>query len=355
MGGMFTNEGRKWNGKSTNHNRKLQAWLVADGVETSLGTTISIGDPGMINVTFDTPATLDAAETVQLRVRQVGPETSTLVPCAIIDDLELVRTVPADGTVLAETFETSTGWTFSPIRDGTSYASKSVVGVSNPCRTVPNISPTYPCAYGLTYGVNKKALEFTQCGTATHAVTFPEPGAYRLEFSSRSRVWLYAAPDMGYSGNQLAFFLVDGNGVTNQLYRTPSIFSTNFVFRSALFDVPTAGTYTFGIMGLNGLPLEDGTHLKVGRNATDVTAFVDQVLIKKADEAVEPDIPEKLALDLADGTRLRLDFAGTNRIDRLRLNGVSVVGFIDASHPSGLVSGIGCLEVRPKGTVLLFR
>ena len=27
----------------------------------------------------------------------------------------------------------------------------------------------------------------------------------------------------------------------------------------------------------------------------------------------------------------------------------------DASHSSGLVSGIGCLEVRPKGTVLLFR
>ena len=53
--------------------------------------------------------------------------------------------------------------------------------------------------------------------------------------------------------------------------------------------------------------------------------------------------------------RLRLDFAGTNRIDRLRLNGVSVSGFIDASHPSGLVSGIGCLEVRPKGTVLMFR
>ena len=79
------------------------------------------------------------------------------------------------------------------------------------------------------------------------------------------------------------------------------------------------------------------------------------MLIKKADETAEPDLPEKLALDLSDGTRLRLDYAGTNRIDRLRLNGVSVSGFIDASHRSGLVSGIGCLEVRPKGTVILLK
>jgi hypothetical protein len=140
------------------------------------------------------------------------------------------------------------------------------------------------------------------------------------------------------------FFLVDGNDVTNTFYRSPSIYSTNFVFRSALFNVPAAGTYTFGIRGLNGWPLEDGSHLKVGATASDVTAFIDQVLIKKADETAEPDLPEKLALDLSDGTRLRLDYVGTNRIDRLRLNGVSVSGFIDASHPSGLVSGIGCLE-----------
>lgn len=148
---------------------------------------------------------------------------------------------------------------------------------------------------------------------------------------------------------------MDGNGATNQLYRTPSIYSTNFVFRSALFNVPAAGTYTFGILSLNGLPLEDGSHLQVGKNATDVTALVDQVLIKKADETAEPDIPETLALEIADGARLRLDYVGTNRIDRLRLNGVSVAGFIDASHSSGLVSGLGCLEVRPKGTIILLK
>jgi hypothetical protein len=205
------------------------------------------------------------------------------------------------------------------------------------------------------YGVNKKALEFCQCGTAVKQVTFPEAGTYRLDFSSRARVWIYATPNMYYAGNQVAFFLVDANNATNEFYRSPSICSTNFVFRSALFNVPAAGTYTFGIRGLNGWPMEDGSHLRVGNNADDSLAFIDQVIIEKADETRKPDIPETLALDLADGARLRLDYAGTNRIDRLRLNGVSVAGYIDASHPSGLVSGIGCLEVRPKGTVIIFR
>ena len=199
MGGMFYNESRKWNNKSTNRNRKLQAWLVADGAETSLGTTADYSSPDMISVTFDTPVALDEPATIQLRVRQVGAEASSYVPCAIIDDLEFVRVDVGGGTVLAETFETTTGWTFKAINDGTTYTSKSQCYVSNPCRAVPAASPTYPYAYGLTYGVNKLALEFDQCDVATHEVTFPEPGAYRLDFSSRARVWIYATPSMNYA------------------------------------------------------------------------------------------------------------------------------------------------------------
>ncbi|MBR0506027.1 MAG: hypothetical protein IJJ84_11535, partial [Kiritimatiellae bacterium] len=356
MGGMFYSEGRKWNGALTHRQRKLQAWLVADGVETSLGMTGAYTDPDMITVTFDAPITLDADTAVQLRVRQIGTNGSNNTPCAIVDDFEFVRQDGTDGRVLDEPFASSAGWTLTAIKDGSTYTSKSEITVRDPGRALPNVSSANPYAYGLTHGINNTALELTQCCAATREVSFPEPGAYWLEFSTRSRVWIYyPSPSMSYSGNQVAFFLVDGNGVTNQLYRTPSIYTTNFVFRSTLFNVPAAGTYTFGIMSLNGLPLGDGSHLKVGATATDVTAFVDQVLIRKADETAEPDLPEKLALDLSDGTRLRLDYVGTNRIDRLRLNGVSVSGFIDASHPSGLVSGLGCLEVRPKGTVLMFR
>lgn len=77
--------------------------------------------------------------------------------------------------------------------------------------------------------------------------------------------------------------------------------------------------------------------------------------MKKVAEDVLPELPEKLELDLAKGVKMRLDYTGTMELDTLRLNGVSVAGLIDASHPSGLVTGTGRLYVRPKGTVLIFR
>ena len=315
---------------------------MKDGAETSLGTTGEYSDPTMVTAMFNVPAVLATATNVQLVVRQITANGASSVACAIIDDVEFVRVDAGGGTVLRETFESGAGWTLKTVKDGTTYTSKSEAVIRDPARALPNINPTYPYAYGLTYGVNKKALEFCQCGTAEKQISFAEAGAYRLSFSSRTRVWIYQTPSMNYSGNQVAFYLVDANNTTNEIYRSPSIYSTNFVFRSTLFNVPAAGTYTFGVRSLNGWPMEDGSHLKVGASATDVTAFVDQVLIRKADETAEPDLPEKLALDLSDGTRLRL-------------NGVSVSGFIDASHPSGLVSGLGCLEVRPKGTVILLK
>ena len=127
VGGMYYSESLKWNGKTTNRPHNLQAWLVADGVETSLGTTGSYTDPTMITVTFNAPVTLATATNVQLVVRQIGTDASTAVACAIIDDLEFVRIDAGRGTVLHETFDTTAGWTFKPIRDGTSLTSKSTV------------------------------------------------------------------------------------------------------------------------------------------------------------------------------------------------------------------------------------
>ena len=54
-------------------------------------------------------------------------------------------------------------------------------------------------------------------------------------------------------------------------------------------------------------------------------------------------------------TRLRLDYDGTVEVGRLMLGGRSVVGTIDATHPSGLVYGAGALYIRPKGTIVIFR
>lgn len=344
----------RWNGLNPNAYDRLQAWLVDDAGETSLGTTSEWRNSAFRTVTFATPFTLAEPRRVRFKIRQILPASANAVPCALVDDFELVR-VDDGELVVNGTFADSSGWTLKSIKVDDTYTSHSGVGVSDSCRTVAGLPGAFP--YGVNYGLGTRSLDMCQCGTATQPMTFPAAGTYRLEFSARSRIWVDAkgVGALDYAGNQASFFLVDDAGMTNEIYRTPSLTSSNFVFRSALFTVPKAGTYTFGVLSLNGLPLGDGTYLKVGRSATDVELFIDQISVKKVAEDVLPELPEKLELDLAKGVKMRLDYAGTLELDTLRLNGVSVAGLIDASHPFGLVTGTGRLYVRPKGTVLIFR
>ncbi len=344
----------RWNGLNPNSGDRIQAWLVDDAGETSLGATASWRNPAFRTVTFTTPFTVAEPRRVRFKISQVLSGSGNNIPCALVDDFELVR-VDDGELVVNGTFADESGWTLKSIRDGSEYTAHSIVAVWGPCRLVGDLPGQFP--YGVNYGLGARSLDMCQCGTATQPMTFPEAGTYRLEFSARSRVWVSSngGHSLTYSGNQASFFLVDDAGVTNEIYRTPSLTSSNFVFRTALFTVPKAGTYTFGVLSLNGLPLDDGTYLKVGRSATDVELFIDQISVRKAAEDMLPDLPEKLELDLARGVKLRLDYAGTMELDTLRLNGVSTAGLIDASHPSGLVCGTGSLYVRPKATVLLFR
>ena len=140
--------------------------------------------------------------------------------------------------------------------------------------------------------------------------------------------------------------------MTNDLYRTTSIYSTNFLEHVALFRMDRPGTYTLGIQGCNDYPDHVTTS---SANKRDANAFVDLVSIVRTEEDTTPALEHDLQLMLGDTARLRLDYAGTNTIKRLRIGGKSVSGLIDASHPSGLVSGPGCIYVPPYGTMVLFR
>jgi hypothetical protein len=121
-----------------------------------------------------------------------------------------------------------------------------------------------------------------------------------------------------------------------------------------MFNVEKPGTYTFGLQGCNEYP-DNIIVPPVGFNQKDSNVFIDCVSIKKASDSDMPELDEELKLDLAAASKLRLDFAGTATIKQLRLGGARVSGLIDASHPSGLVSGPGCLYIQPRGTVVTFR
>lgn len=345
----------KVNGKNPNNSSSVKGELLIGETVLSLGTSGTSGAATLSRITLPTAVTLKEPTEVRLRLREAATDATGL-PTAIVDELEFVCQ-DADGELIRNgMFADDSVWTRKTNKNFLTEANsnktwKSQSNIWDPCRLS---SGAY--AYGNTYGVNKLALDICQCGSAEQSVAFPAAGTYRLAFSARSRFWVNAgsAPGRTWGGNQARFFLVDAAGATNEFYRTPSLYSTNFVFRSALFNVPAAGTYTFGIQGVNGMTLPDGTLAKVGYSADDVELFIDQVSVKPAAET-SLDLDENLELALADTAKLRLDFAGTNEVQTLKLGGRTVVGYVDATHPSGLVLGTGCLFVRPRGTVLILR
>ena len=83
--------------------------------------------------------------------------------------------------------------------------------------------------------------------------------------------------------------------------------------------------------------------------------FLDAISITLAGELPPPDVDRQVEVKLDAGTRLRLDYTGTVELDRLVMDGRSVVGTINASHPSGRIFGPCALYIRPKGTVVIFR
>ena len=343
------------NNKAPNTSSGVTAVLLDGEQELSFGTSGSSAGGTMAQVQLPAAVTLAEPRTVRLRLKESVSNASQL-PTVIVDDVELVRQ-GLDGELLRNgTFADESVWVRRTNKNFSTEANsnktwKSQSNIWDPCRQAAGAY-----AYGNTYGVNRLALDLCQCGSAEQTVDFPAAGAYRLAFSARSRFWVNAnaAPGRTWGGNQARFFLVDAAGATNEIYRTPSLYSTNFVFRNVLFDVPAAGTYTFGIQGVNGMTLPDGTLAKVGYSAEDVELFVDQVSVTPADDAAFG-LDEKLVLALADTAKLRLDFAGTNEVQALKLGGRSVAGYVDASHPSGLVLGTGCLFIRPRCTVLILR
>ena len=137
------------------------------------------------------------------------------------------------------------------------------------------------------------------------------------------------------------------DGVTNVIGRSTSS-TSNFVAHTWRFTVPDASApWTFGFEAVN----------EVTSSNRDRTVLIDGVSIMKDNTPVAetPELPEKLEVSVAAGAELRLEFAGTNRIDRLTLGGVPVSGIVSAATHPDYITGDGALEIIPKGTLLIFR
>ena len=144
----------------------------------------------------------------------------------------------------------------------------------------------------------------------------------------------------------IAWTDASGKACTNVIGEAVSS-CTNFVRQAFLFRPPAAGTYTFGIQGVN----------TTGKDNPASENLVDCVSVKAAADFWSDDFPlnEQLEIKVAVGARLHLGYTGTNVISHLSLGGHGKSGVISAETDPDFITGPGAIFVEPKGIVIIFR
>ena len=202
-----------------------------------------------------------------------------------------------------------------------------------------------PQYYGYAKYEGNARLLMTDRAFATQEIAFPAAGRYRLRFHVSERADSRYTPEHKGLCPYRAWIARDG--VTNVIGRSTAS-TSNYVAHTWRFTVPDASApWTFGFEAVT----------EVTSSNRDRTVLIDGVSIMKdeTDEEETPNLPEKLDIAVAADAQLRLEFTGTNRIDRLSLGGRSVTGIISAATHPDYITGDGAFEIQPKGTILLFR
>ncbi|MBR2838899.1 MAG: hypothetical protein IKE55_08955 [Kiritimatiellae bacterium] len=184
------------------------------------------------------------------------------------------------------------------------------------------------------------------CGSIYQTVTFPSAGRYRLTYHTRGRA--NGANLLGYSQNVFrSYFAADGK--TNVIDEVVAV-STNWMNHVVTFTVAQEGIYSFGFQGLNVPTRCETGNVGCGDGGWDKGGFIAGVSIVKVDSPLaETSLPEDLAVRVAKGAQLRLDFSGTKKVDSVRLGGRSVHGVVSAETYPEYILGEGALECEQKG------
>ena len=305
-----------WNGSALSD---YPAWRVVVGVNgttalDSASTGSAFGHNTWHMVQPDGAFTVAPGDSVTVSISQ------TLATAAgYIDDVELV---PAN-FVANGGFETGnrTGWGASG---------------SNPLANVGGYSSNTG-NFGLDICDGTYRMQLEGAMALAQTLHLPAAGLYRIRFHARTRT--------GDRRFAQVVVTLSSDEATNTIARI-NVDTDTFHAYDYWVSIPAAGDYTLSIGG-------------VITDSPDRNTLIDDVSVIKCDGGLASDTPSvsrKMALEVASGATVALDFPGTLELDSLWLGGRSAHSgvFSAATHPDYLV-GAGSIFVKPKGFVLFMR
>ena len=317
----------------------VRARVTAGGGTTDLGSVSSL----TINpedTLWPTSFTVAANATVTLRLDQTTPKAACL-----LDDFVLVRA--DDAPIVEDGVELIANGSFERcgLRESNGQCKNEEVWST----TVGSLSTqaisfwAYGSA-GLQYTIVPFDGDVVCCvrGDSALSQTLPpmEAGIYRFRVAASTR-WTGGYDENGIrvtlndpSDGSVKYTICEFSEVTN--------YHAQVTFHDVTVDQP--GTYALKIQG---------THSDI--RTGDRACSIDGLSLKRLYAAEPPSVPPEVKIDVAEGARLDLDYDGTVQVRGLSLAGRGQVGVVDATTCPGYVTGRGKLDVRPNGTIVLFR
>ena len=315
----------------------VDASVTIGGETTALGQ-ISTGEHCLKARKWPTAFTADGQTPVTLTL--TGVLTSPVCGHGILDNLVLVPARAADENLLVDPgINVADSWQtmVTPKPDRVSGSGFGDWG------------SFYTNYFGLSKFEGAGHCRLVNDDCLYQSVTFPTGGLYRLTVNLKTRGT--TGPNTSNGLNPIDVYLAK-DGVTNLVGRSDNAATTNFNEYAFLFTLPPeGGTYDMGFRGTSVWGGDEAAKV-------DRTTLVDAAWLCRVEAERPIDLPEHLNIEVADGARLHLDFAGTNVVNSLRIAGKSYVGEVSlATRPElyPVLSGPGTLRITPKGSVILFR
>lgn len=312
----------------------VAAKVAIGGQEKILG---SVTVKNSVMKTFDWPDEFEVSED-EVIVTLTLNQTEAKGMC-LVDDLVLVEEngfVGYDEELVSNgSFEESmTGWT--SIRS--TFGDRSV-DHRNPWKTA--VSDDIPYQFG-SVPYDGEAYLLMNNDSGIYQELHLVPGLYRLTFAAHTR------NTVGYDQQPIRAWLGDESGVkVVEIGRTPlitTLFDQEFAWE---FRVAETGKYRLYIQGTDDFKGAANRH----------TSIIDGVSLKRvrASES-KPSVTVSTELRLTKGTRLRLDYDGTNKVDRVVYDGRIYKGILTSETHSEFIDGRGVLETSSrKGLFVVVR
>lgn len=296
---------------------KLAATVTINGSALDVGT-LSVTRHPLEDCVWSVPFTVDGSQEMTLRVSQTDAKA-----IALLDEFDLVSAeaedtveILADPEMPATTTQTTEWSPYS--HGGTGWSWFNDFGDNR---------------YGYNYFTSRAFMYVGGNNGMRQTMTFPTNGTYRLKVHMRGAF-------IGPKGcGALSFWCCkDGTTMTNFIFRTTPYVSTNFIEHVCHFKVESSGQYTFGIEGLDSNPAVVGAC---------------SVKLVTGELADMPPAPDDLCIDVKEGAVLALDFPGTFKTGGIRLGGQHVTGTINAKTHPEYITGMGSIEVVPRGLMVI--